>query len=560
MTSRRDLNSSWDVLEGDTQDESASYSPLDSSSDEKEEIPPIPNPPTRRNQRAVRRSTPTQNQITKRRTSRRTTPHSPIPSIEASQDFVMPSPFSPPNSFISRRRSARLNTPATETSSPKPRRTSKRSSRSKAVPVAGSTGSFKDLVQHFAFSAARYLIQLTFDILSWLNLGFAPVLAVLIAVLISYILAWWVFQQTIGQMPTALSYFLPKMASPCALPVISLLPVCKTSAPSSTSQPAEFSHLMEVQSDFNRVLDLSEAAYLFPLELSRAETPILELRDVIKHQSQLPSKADIIMQLDHFVSRSRDTHAHLSTFTSHLGGAADKIIFMNRHTLRVLSALIDKQESQSMLSRLWSTLTGRPYGINEYDVLKQYRRHAESVENNIDGLILEGEAVLQQLNGMEEMLDSLREAANHDYSELKNSQDELFAQLWTIFGGNSADKKRIKKNIAIAHKLRDTRGSATVVVQLTIDELRRIKNGLVDLQARVMEPVIRGTLDRIEIEEHVQYVQDGLDRLYSRREQGKARREEGIQAMLTYSNQVFKQGGRKIDKLILPELESGRRR
>jgi hypothetical protein len=183
------------------------------------------------------------------------------------------------------------------------------------------------------------------------------------------------------------------------------------------------------------------------------------------------------MQFDHFVQLARESKADLSTFTTHIGGATDKIIYMNRHTLRVLTALTSQEDSQSTLSRIWSSLLGGSNSIKESEVINQYLHHADAVERQTDALILEGEALLLKLSALDQMLDTIREIANQDFAELVNSQDELFSSLWTLLGGNSRDRKRLKKNIAIADRLRETRNQAAHVVQLTVDELRRIKNG-----------------------------------------------------------------------------------
>jgi hypothetical protein len=560
MASERDLNSSWDALEEDSHDAPLADSPMDSSPDDDTDLSPLPTPPSRRSKRISRNSTPTapHSASSRRRTPNRSTPRFAVtPSIESSQSFVMPSPYSPPNTFNTRRRSTRLRTPVLDRESPQPRKVSRRISTPRTRERDGSEQSLKGIAGNVALSVINYLVNLTFQTLSWLNPFLAPLLAAGVAVLAVYIAVWWIFHQTVGHLPTSLSSFVPNITSPCSIPLISRLPVCGYSRSTTAKQSPEFNHLITVQDDFSKVLDLSEATALFPLEFTRTETPLLELRDVIKFQSQLPSKADLIMQFDHFVQLARESKADLSTFTTHIGGATDKIISMNRHTLRVLKALNEQKESQSAFAWAFGALTGRGNGISEHDVVKQYLHHADAVERQTDALIFEGEALLLTLSGLDQMLDSIRETANQDMAELISSQDELFSQLWTLLGGNARDRKRLKKNIAIADRLRETRNQAAQVVQLTVDELRRIKNGLVDLQARIMGPANRGVMNQMEIEEHVQYVQDGLDRLYLRRLEGTERVSKGVKEILGYANRVFKGDG-TIDgrKFVLPQLDA----
>jgi hypothetical protein len=297
--------------------------------------------------------------------------------------------------------------------------------------------------------------------------------------------------------------------------------------------------LVNVQDDFGTILALSEATSLFPFELDRTELPLLELRDVIKFSSQLPSKADLIMQFDQFVQLARSTKADLGSFSMHLAASYDKIISMNRHTLRVLNVMIQDEEKQSSLSKAWGAITGYKGIISEADVVRHYLHHADTVEAQTDALILQGEHLLIQLQSLDSMLDLLRETANRDIAELTESKDELFSSLWTYLGGNSADKKRIAKNIAVAEKLKETRSAAANLVRRTLEELRRIKNGMIDVTARVAGPRHRGQMDRHEIEEHIMYVSDGLERLYARRIEGKTRENQGRAAVLGYVNNVY---------------------
>jgi hypothetical protein len=274
-----------------------------------------------------------------------------------------------------------------------------------------------------------------------------------------------------------------------------------------------------------------------------AEIPLLELRDLIKFQSQLPSKPDLIFQFESFVKLARTTSADLSTFNSHVGGAVDKIISMNRHTLRVLNA-VREQPNAGLVSYLSSLLPGASMGkLTSDGVITQYLKHAETVEAQTDALVLEGEALQLSLEHMDVQLDDIRETANHDAASLASSKEELFRQLWTYLGFNAKERKKLDRNIAITDRLRSTRADAARVVKLTLHELRRLKSGIVDLRARVVGPRWRGSMDEMEIEEHIRYVQDGLARLYQKRLDSNTRQQAGINGALSYAKSVFRDAG-----------------
>jgi len=201
--------------------------------------------------------------------------------------------------------------------------------------------------------------------------------------------------------------------------------------------------------------------------------------------------------------------------------------------------LTAEQESQGALQRAWNSVTGLSRGRSEANVFSQYVSHAQVIEDHTDNLITEGEGLLMQINALDDMLDILRETANHDYAKLLNEKEDLISSLWAIFGVGSADRRRVKKNIDIAKSLRETREKAATIVRLTIDELRRIKNDLGDLQQRVVSPTLRGAMDRAELEEHLHYVQDGLDRLYKRRSENSGRKLEGSRKLIDAASGFF---------------------
>jgi hypothetical protein len=537
MASQYDLNSSWDALDSDDGYNASSLddnSPMDS-----------PPQPKRRSNRISDRGTPT--------SSRRGTPRAVSTSTDAAQSFVMPSPYSPPNTF-SPRKPARRTTPVTQ-----PVREStptRRVSRTKPTPQTKKervespnqpetpSKKFQEVASQFGISALDFSSTVFWDMLGWLR----PFISFILAFLFLIGLVIYALQTARSYVPSLPSFdFQLPTPSICSLPLISHLSYCSTDQPYRSSSP-EFENLVKVQDELKSILDLSEATSLFPYEFDRTESPIIELRDVIKWNSQLPSKADLMMQLDQFITFSRSTKADLTSFSVHLGGSYDKIVSMNRHTLQVLDRIIKDEDSQSTFSKILGTFTGSSGTYSEADVVRQYLRHADTVEGQTDALILEGQNLLIQLENLDSMLDVIRETANRDLAELKNSKDELFSSLWTFLGGNSVDKKRLNRNIAVAEQLKDTRTAAAAVVRKTIEELRRVKNGLIDVTARVAIPRNRGHMDRLEIEEHVRYVTDGLERLYTARLDGLRREKEGMDARIGYVNRVFensKDGGTK---------------
>ena len=222
-----------------------------------------------------------------------------------------------------------------------------------------------------------------------------------------------------------------------------------------------------------------------------------------------------------------------------------------------LETIHHQRETQSTLSKFLGAVIPGSGGLklSEKDVVSQYLHHADTVEAQTDALITEGEALLVQLYSLDGMLDTLRETANRDLVELKLTKEELFSNLWTYLGAQSSDKKRLDKNIAVVQKLKETRAAAADVVRVTVSELRKIKDKVIDISARVNLPRYRGEMAIHEIEEHIQYVEDGLDRLNTRRVAGRDREQRGIRARIDYANQIFKGFDGLNGRFALPELE-----
>jgi hypothetical protein len=383
----------------------------------------------------------------------------------------------------------------------------------------------------------RFLTGLLSDTLFFLR----PFLGAALAISIFAMLVWFGVTWTYAQIGGSVG---PVASLSCSLPLLSHAPWCHAAKP--TKDQASFDNLVNLQDSFGDVLDIAEEGFKLPMAMTKAEFPLLELRDLTKFRSQLPSKDELVLQFDQFVDLSRTTSADLSTFNSHIGGAVDKIISMNRHTLRYLEA-VQHEPSYGLISYLGSLLPfadlGRP---SSSGVLRQYLQHADLVERQIDALTLEAETLLVSLETMDVKLDEIRETVAHDAANLASSRDKLFATLWTYLGINSQVRAHVNRNIEIADKVRDVRTGAVHVVRAALLELRALKSGIVDLRKRVVAPRTwaAGAVDPWEIEEHVVYVQDGLERLHRKRSEQSQRRQAMVNAMLNHARREFGEGPR----------------
>jgi hypothetical protein len=353
-------------------------------------------------------------------------------------------------------------------------------------------------------------------------------LAAAFAFLIVYIVLRSVWHQSLGVLLNPLS-FLPSLAaplvSPCSIPIVSLvLPWCGSENGTNSNQ-AEFKKLVEVQDTFGRMLDIAQAGQPLPLQISMSEVAIIDLRDQISYASNLPSKHQLVLEMENFVQLARGASNDLGTFNVHIGGAVDSIVHMNRHTLRVLNVFNERAASAGLFGRLVEAIM--PAGsvtkkvVTEREVVKQYLTHADTIQAQIDNLIAKGTDLKSLLDGMELQLDTIRGITNRDKITVNNDREELLGQLWSKIGGNSKSKDKLEKDIALVKDLTRTRQAATMIVKMTLDDLNRINGNIKEMKARVQMPSGNLEMDALELESHIHYIQDGLDRLYNKRQEYK---------------------------------------
>ena len=369
-----------------------------------------------------------------------------------------------------------------------------------------------------------YVFGLFGDVLHLLRQPLAAAVALLIIFLV--LRALW--QQSFGSLINPLS-FLPSLTaplfSPCSIPLVSLLMPWCGSNNSDSNNHAEFKNLVEVQDTFGRMLDIAQAGQPLPLQISMSEVAIIDLKDQISYASNLPSKNQLVLEMENFVQLARASSNDLGTFNVRIGGAVDSIVHMNRHTLRVLNVFNERAAASGMLGRLMEAIL--PAGtvakriVTEKDVIKQYLTHADAIQAQIDSLIAKGTDLKGLLDGMDLQLDTIREITNRDKTTVNNDREELLGQLWSKIGGNVKSKEKLEKDIALVKDLTRTRQAATMIVKMTLDDLNRINGNIKDMKARVQMPSTNLEMDALELESHIHYIQDGLDRLYNKRQEYK---------------------------------------
>lgn len=348
-----------------------------------------------------------------------------------------------------------------------------------------------------------------------------PLIAFLIAIAFGILILRYLFQQSIFA-PLTSTLSTVGAISPCSIPLLNLLPFCNQD-PQAVARP-EFDQLMNVQSAFEDVLASTAAGSTLPLDMKRSEASIRDLKSVVLY-SNLPSKNELVFEFQGFVETARQASGDLTRFNSRIGRAVDHIISTNRHTLQVLDGFALIEGSKGALDRFMQSYFPMLWGrdLTEGDLLNQYLRHTGAVEEQIQHLILEAQALLAILQNLDDRLDVIHSIVTRDGIHVKGDRDELFAQLWTKLGGNRNSVAKLNEQLKLLRDVSMYRKTAWAHVSATILKLQSIAAGLEDLRERVGSVEVVG--EDVPLRQHIDTIQLGVERLERQREE--SRRVEG---------------------------------
>ncbi|KIW08997.1 uncharacterized protein PV09_00895 [Verruconis gallopava] len=312
--------------------------------------------------------------------------------------------------------------------------------------------------------------------------------------------------------------------SPCSLPILSRLPICgPQSSPKATP---EFEDLINVQSSFEDILQSTAQGSILPLEMKRSEASIRDLKYVVTY-SHLPSKGELVYEFQGFIDVARQAAGDLTKFNSRVGRAVDHIISTNKHTLQVIDGFVSFEASQGVLSK-W--LCGSS-GLTQDHLLRQYLLHTSQVEEQIQRLIIEAQVLLKILEDLDGRLDVIHSIVTRDGVHVKDSRDELFAQLWTKLGGNRNSVQKLNEQLSLLKSVNTYRKAAWSHVTATLLKLQAISAGLEDLRERVALPETVG-VETVPLQQHIETIQLGVERLERVRESSRGLEMEGQRRML----------------------------
>lgn len=311
------------------------------------------------------------------------------------------------------------------------------------------------------------------------------------------------------------------MSPLCRLPGSSWLnlPFCPTVIPIGQDHGGgtlEFDGLMNVQENFEEILEKSASGISLPLEMKRSETSIRDLRTLVRY-SKLHRKDDLVHEFDGFIDVARTVSNDLLKFNAHVGSAIDYVISINRWTSSYIASLSTDREREGWLQDLahWAFLPFQPTGLSERVLLDQYVQHTGLVSEKIQGLLVEANAVLLTLALAEDHLGFIYDFVKTTQESVQSDKDDVLWTLWTLVGANHKHIHNLNKQLSLLKKVDLQRSTAIKQVSDLVVELEKIKASLDDLRDRVTNPGITsvGETANIPLRVHVETINRGIERL-----------------------------------------------
>lgn len=324
------------------------------------------------------------------------------------------------------------------------------------------------------------------------------------------------------------------MSPICRIPGASMLglPMCQTyyqnhpklSAGGDVPDP-EFEALMKVQSQFETIMSDTAASASLPMDMKRSEISIRDLRQLVRF-SQLPSRHELMHELDAFVETARMASYDLQKFDSHVGRSVDIVLSTNRWTRRVLDDMDMQQTERGLLPAFVSdTLLApfKPLKFTESRLLEQYIQHSHVVSGEIETLIEEAQAILSVLQNLEDRLDVMAEVSARDNIQVQGSKDEVLREIWSYIGLNNKKLGKHDNQLKLLGMVAGYRKAALAHVTSVLIHLQSMGAELEELRDRVASPAVlqEAGVKHVPLSVHIENIQLGVERLEAGREHAK---------------------------------------
>ena len=358
---------------------------------------------------------------------------------------------------------------------------------------------------------------------------------------ISYLIAGWLLVGLLLFLRNMLFSSVYSALSPmCRIPGASFLnlPMCQSpiSIEYTGDEPpaVRFDQLMNVQNKFDAVLQESAGGVSLPLDMKRGETSIRDLRQVVRF-SHLHSKNELVLEFDGFIETARIASYDLQKFNSHVGRGVDNILATARWTKRVLDGIAERDGSQGAIASFFNDKLLAPFQplkFTEDALLDQYVHHTRVVEEEINRLVMEAQALLLVLQNLEDRLDVIHGIAVRDNLHAQGGRTEVLSQLWTMLGGNRSKLGKFDSQLRLLGQVNTYRQNAIAHVSGTLVRLQGMGAELEELRERVGGVELLGGRGSVPLSLHIENIELGVERLERGRKGAKELENEELKKSL----------------------------
>ncbi|KAI1807098.1 hypothetical protein F4811DRAFT_508252 [Daldinia bambusicola] len=396
------------------------------------------------------------------------------------------------------------------------------------------------LLERFTGSLPGFLFDLAAWLLGILRLAFRYAqwpLAILLAV-------YLIIGAGIMAKNMIISSVTAPLAPLCWIPGVSIanLPFCSKDSRSGQrdgSSVVEFDELMNVQAQFEKVLEDSAQGVSLPMDMKRSEASVRDLRTMVKY-SELPTRAELVHEFDNYIEIVRSGANGLQMFNTHVGGAVDSIISINRWTSRYIDSIaMNREAHNNMLSR-FSDWVFSPFQVSVFDeraLLEKYVEHTALVSDKIANLIVEAQGILRILSEAENSLEVINEHVVRTNNVVKEKHEEVFWDIWTLVGANTRRLHNLRVQLGLLQQVDTQRNSAVQRLDSLVHDLYDIQTKLSDLRDRVAAPELLADYSTIPLAVHIETINAGVERLESARSRIRAEENERLRQALQRSRE-----------------------
>jgi hypothetical protein len=211
------------------------------------------------------------------------------------------------------------------------------------------------------------------------------------------------------------------------------------------------------------------------------------------------------------------------------------VLSTTRWTSRILDGIAIKDAERGIVNAFINDKLLAPFQPIKYTesrLLDQYIQHTQIVEEEINKLITEAQALLLVLVNLEDRLEVIHGIVTRDDNYAKAKKEEILAEIWTMLGGNRNKLNRMDRELDLLQHVQVYRKSAYAHVSGTIIRLQAMGAGLEDLRERVASPeLLRDRMD-IPLSVHLDNIQMGVERLEEGRRKGRELEQQQIRETL----------------------------